>query len=42
MGRMTTRGTIGSLEDLRDSKTLTKDEQDKIAEMEGLQLNVRI
>ena len=42
MGRMTTRGTIGSLEDLRDSgKTLTKDEQDKIAEMEGLQLNAK-
>ena len=42
MGRMTTRGTIGSVEDLRDSgKTLTKDEQDKIAEMEGLQLNAK-
>ena len=42
MGRMTTRGTIGSIEDLRDSgKTLSKADQDRIAEMEGLQLNAK-
>ena len=39
---MTTRGTIGSIEDLRDSgKTLSKADQDRIAEMEGLQLNAK-
>jgi len=38
MNKMSTKGTIGSLEDLRDSgKKLSKADQDRIAEMEGLQ-----
>ena len=42
MGKMTTKGTIGSLEDLRDSgNKLSKEDEDKIKEMEGLQLNAK-
>lgn len=42
MGKMTTKGTITSIEKLRDSgKRLSKADQDKIAEMEGLQLNAK-
>ena len=42
MGRMTTRGTIGSIEKLKDSdKTLTPKDKSKIKEMEDLQLNAK-
>jgi len=42
MGRMSTRGTIGSLEKLRDSgKKLSREDEAKIKEMEGLQLNAK-
>ena len=38
MNKMTSKGTIGSLEKLRDSgKTLSKDDKDRVTEMEGLQ-----
>jgi len=40
MGRMSTKGTIGSLEKLRDSgNKLSKEDEAKIKEMEDLQLN---
>ena len=42
MGRMSTKGTIGSVEKLRDSgKTLSPEDKSKIEEMEGLQLNAK-
>ena len=42
MGRMSTRGTIGSLEKIRDSgNKLSKEDEAKIKEMEGLQLNAK-
>ena len=42
MGRMSTKGTIGSIETLRDSgKTLSTKDNAKIKEMEGLQLNAK-
>ena len=42
MGRMSTRGTIGSIESLRDSgNKLSPEDESKIREMEGLQLNAK-
>ena len=42
MGRMSTKGTIGSLETLRDSgNKLSREDESKIKEMEGLQLNAK-
>ena len=42
MGRMSTKGTIGSVEKLRDSgNKLSRGDEAKIKEMEGLQLNAK-
>ena len=42
MGKMSTKGTIGSVENLRDSgKNLSAADKAKIEEMEGLQLNAK-
>jgi len=42
MGRMTTRGTIGSVEKIKDSgKKLSPQDMAKVQEMEGLQLNAK-
>ena len=42
MGKMSTKGTIGSLETLRDSgNKLSREDESKIKEMEGLQLNAK-
>jgi len=42
MGRMSSRGTIGSIEKLRDSgNKLSKEDEARIKEMEGLQLNAK-